>query len=67
MNWKTEDRELLVALRAHGFSYKHISEALDRGIKTLHVAVSYYDLQTEIQQTRKAILKGIMKCHSSTK
>ena len=58
---------MLVALRAHGFSYKHISEALDRGIKTLHVAVSYYDLQTEIQQTRKAILKGIMKCHSSTK
>ena len=67
MNWKAKDRELLVALRAHGFSYAHISEALDRGIKTLHVAVSYYDLQTEIQQTRKAILKGIMKCHSSTK
>ena len=67
MNWVPQDRELLVALRAHGFSYKHISEALDRGIKTLHVAVSYYDLQTEIQQTRKAILKGIMKCHSSTK
>ena len=67
MNWEAEDRKMLVALRAHGFSYKHISEALDRGIKTLHVAVSYYDLQTEIQQTRKAILKGIMKCHSSTK
>jgi|TARA_B110000908_G_C9991991_1_gene330222 DNA-directed RNA polymerase specialized sigma24 family protein len=67
VNWVPQDRELLVALRAHGFSYKHISEALDRGIKTLHVAVSYYDLQTEIQQTRKAILKGIMKCHSSTK
>ena len=67
MNWKAKDREMLVALRAHGFSYAHISEALDRGIKTLHVAVSYYNLQTEIQQTRKAILKGIMKCHSSTK
>jgi DNA-directed RNA polymerase specialized sigma24 family protein len=67
VNWVPQDRELLVALRAHGFSYKHISEALDRGIKTLHVAVSYYDLQTEIQLTRKAILKGIMECHSSTK
>ena len=58
--WSVQDRNTLVALRANGVSYFDIAEVMGRGIKTLRVAVHYYDLQIPIQSARKLIIKAII-------